>query len=84
MSNFKVGQEVVCIKEGKWNNKNNINMPKHPYYGCIYTIVLILENGYLTFNEFPKAAYNYEEFRPLDYAFVEEVIKQVQPETVEL
>jgi len=82
---FKIGEKVVCIKQGKWENANKnsltdlINLPD-PIYNKIYTIcnIFIFKNAYLYFTELNGViGYNSKEFRKLDYDFVEDVIKKI-------
>lgn len=79
---FKVGQKVVYI--GK--NPPNPNI-KPPQYNEVVTISSesIIRKGNYSLSEYPLAKSGLPQFfpkrvlRPLDYNFVEEVIKQVEP-----
>lgn len=77
---FRVGQKVVCIDDSSgWASKQKL-LTKNETYTIEYVNKV---NGdikvYGIYGE-----WNNSRFRPLDYDFVEEVIKQVkpQPETV--
>lgn len=87
---FKVGQKVVCIREnwetvaGPHKGRSGFGPKKHDiveisglhnYKGDVYLI--FIEYG-------DKDAFTPKNFRPLDYDFVEEVIKQVKPQEVEV
>lgn len=72
MSNFHVGQRVVCIKRGLWVNVHMYPMPdqsKAPQYGEIYTIADICDIGepdvYLVLKEFSAWMLNATRFRPV-------------------
>lgn len=87
---FKIGQKVVCVKNGRVKNTYKV--------GVTYTIIdikMVIGEPSLFFKEIHNGSetrlggYNYyghnpKNFNPieLDYDFVEEVIKQVQPKEI--
>ena len=83
MSNFKIGQKVVCVKPIDSLVKNEI-----------YTILSVLPPRFKDCGivlkevkcEFFPYAFKSSRFRPLDHQFAEDVIKMIceQPETVEI
>ena len=87
---FRVGQKVVCIESPKGILTNGLRKglinPVNPIKGEICLIYRINE-GHLMLEEYKRnifgnlSAYNPKYFKPLelDYKFVEEIIKQVQP-----
>lgn len=90
MSNFKVGQKVVCVN-AKEANKIHPSSRKE-WKGTdvlqneIYKISNInnTDGCWLMFEETGEdTEYEHWSFRPLqlDYDFVEEVIKQIEPQT---
>ena len=84
MSNFKIGQKVVCV-----DPKNTVN--KNLVYGEIYTIVGIrIETGGLSLKEAPATSignfsgyYDKNRFRPLDHAFADEVEAMIKEQLKE-
>ncbi len=90
---FKVGQEVVCIGTFKREAMDDALGVVFPEINKTYTIRQLTDGSrglYLMFEEIlnPKVNTMYgvmevrfsaKKFRPLDYDFVEEVIKQVEP-----
>lgn len=92
MSQFKVGQKVVCI---------DANFPHIKAYGGSGNVsykpkkggILVIDENLGDFLRFDKYdtvdSFNWwfhNRFRPLDHAFADEVIKMIceQPETVEI
>lgn len=90
---FKVGQKVVCVAKvsgiawcgefkGQYSGNNTV-------LGEIYTISGFSSIGSVRLFELPVCpdgfpqAFRPSYFKPLDYEFVEEVIKQVTPKEVE-
>jgi hypothetical protein len=93
MSNFKVGEKVVCI--GTFSNLfNKEDKENEPKINEIVTISGIKGNGFLYLKEYPKSfglfnqSFNPSKFRKLDHQFSEDVIakiiKQVQSESLTL
>ena len=87
---FKVGQKVVCIKEDNVCTCCN-SLLRGPKKHDVITIRCFFSDGGVGFEEYDIFKHNgishnlgwpIENFRPLDYDFVEEVIKQVKPETI--
>jgi len=84
MSNFKVGQKVVCIDDSKQGGINIINLVPL-IKGEIYTItefvecdygyigITTKEQGCMYFYNGKIAGNKIERFRPLDHAFADEV-----------
>lgn len=95
MSNFKVGQKVVCIHE---DNSDILNIGLDDTGPMLHEIVTINYIGAndlglpcLEFYEYPNdnACWDEWQFRPLDHAFADEVeamikeqVKQGELETV--
>ena len=80
---FKEGQKVVCIADFEWYSDLDGEMHDGPKYDEILKIDGFDENGHLLFFKYDLVEGYYEQyFKPLelDYSFVEEVIKQVQPQ----
>lgn len=81
---FSVGQKVVCIADKwlDWYSKKETNGPKN---GDILTVrkVMVVEGlEYLIFTGPDEAGYVSDKFRPLDYDFVERILKQVTPKPI--
>ena len=89
---FRIGQRVVCIKHDPINVADGKSYPA-PQEGEIVTILNFNSKGLLYLKEYSKefeTPWGYYDnivfepwnFKPLelDYNFVEEVIKQVQPQ----
>lgn len=82
MSNFKIGDKVVCKSVGKMSEPL---LGPCPVKGSVYEIdhMEIIEGSlYLGFKEFhynDGFKHTYFEHVKLDYDFVEEVIEQVTP-----
>tara|TARA_R100000781_G_scaffold113591_1_gene82414 strand:+ start:13677 stop:13958 length:282 start_codon:yes stop_codon:yes gene_type:complete len=87
---FKIGQKVVCVEKLEFYQLEFDLGVRYPVVGEIYTIRNFYK-GYLRFVEIVNPKINYiegfnevafipDKFRPLDYEFVEEVIKQVKPQ----
>ncbi len=79
---FKVGQRLVCIKAKNW--RVGFGPKKDEIVTCDgdnneFT-------GNIGFYEYPESRYDPKYFEPvkLDYDFVEEAIKQVKPEKIEI
>ena len=89
--NFKIGQRVVCVKPFSGLICNGPNKGKitgnNPIVGEIYTITKIVKGRNLCLQGLLLDTLNNPQsfialkFKPLklDYNFVEEVIRQVQP-----
>jgi len=72
MSNFKVGQKVVCIYFDNICVNTGLKAP-HPKVNEMVVIEFI-EDSYLTLKGYPKKyGYDPRNFRPLDHAFADEV-----------
>ncbi len=91
---FEVGQKVVCVqrrgfwykKRPKWKDflfgRKKVPGPKEHE---IVTINAVHVTGYLGFREYAFSGfYDPGAFRPLDYDFVEPVIKMVNERPVKL
>lgn len=86
MSNFRVGQKVVCVKRDSWKTVfGQQNICNDPVFNKIYTVSDLEEfegNTFLSFEELsPYGSWGSKNFKPLqlDHEFVEEIIKQVTP-----
>lgn len=66
---FRIGQEVVCIKEGPWMCDETMRpMEPGPTKGDVLVIVLIWPHdgqGFLMFSEYPRDAWDPDQFRPV-------------------
>lgn len=89
---FKIGQKVVCVYGFEKEPQYNEILPE---INNIYTIRDIEEGDYFRFKEILNKSNDYGDgkyecafhcscFKPLDYDFVEEVIKNVTPKEVEI
>lgn len=84
---FKVGQKVVCIDgvnrittSGPDKGREGFGPKPHQ----IVKVSLINDEGFIGFDEYGnQELFDPAFFRPLDYDFVEEVIKQVTPKKQE-
>jgi hypothetical protein len=89
MSNFKIGEKVVCINafKGICDKQKSLGV-NPPIKGEIYTIRCIDVDGYLTFEElinpkvnyrngFLEATFNPDKFRKLDYAHTERICAEI-------
>lgn len=90
MTNFKVGQKVVCIKKDKWNRSNKFHLPKDnnsPKYGEICTIHSFRILGYIVLEEYLYDVdgcylnHGIENFRPITYTTdaIPEILKNFSP-----
>ena len=90
---FRVGQKVVCINGSGWDQtkgrfwglwKRKVKV-LGPSKGEVCLILDIKPDGYLGIKGYERIGYYQPEgFKPLDYDFVEKVIKNVKPEKVEI
>ena len=80
---FKIGQKVVCIKQGSWEPCYDQVDPK---YNKVYTIFSISENLGVAYLQLlgidPLRFYDSIQFRPLDYDFVNEVMEMIEEESL--
>ena len=88
MSNFKVGEKVVCVNVDAYDINDGMLEP-HPNKGDIVEISGIEKDGWLCFIEMPKnMCYEPWNFRKLDHQFSEdviaEIIKQIKEESLTL
>lgn len=87
MTNFKVGQKVVCIETVDWfNEKSSVAPIRAPKKNDVCTIVHISSNNnYLEFEEYPPHLGNGQEFdpryfRPINYNdATQEILTNFQP-----
>jgi|NGEPerStandDraft_5_1074534.scaffolds.fasta_scaffold245065_1 hypothetical protein len=83
MSNFKIGEQVVCIKKGGWRSVGWVTQSHltDPIYNEIYTISRFWNyKNELYFGIkglHPHGRWFSGNFRKLDYWFVEEVLAMV-------
>jgi hypothetical protein len=72
MSNFRVGQRVVCIDHFKYNKLGLKNKPCQPKINEEVTIYKIRQDGYLYLKQYPlnvngqTQVFNPAKFRPID------------------
>jgi len=91
MSNFKIGEKVVCVHTFTSVSEAEIELGvKAPIKNEIYTIRFICSDGYLMFEEIinpilgyldgqkvSECSFNYEKFRKLDYAHTERICAEI-------
>jgi hypothetical protein len=80
---FSVGQKVVCIadKWQSWETRQEVSGPKNGDILKIERILVLDGLEYLVFFG-DSCGYVSDKFRPLDYDFVEHILKQVTPEPI--
>ncbi len=84
MANFRVGQKVVCVNDETiidrelLQRKVPYGLNKYVIYTCLWVYVDEDGDEVLFIKELNHSFLSIR-FRPLDYDFVEEVIKQVKP-----
>lgn len=80
---FSVGQKVVCIAD-KWQSYLTGEDVSGPRNGDILKIAEIFTHEGVSYLYFDGLMGGYEstKFRPLDYDFVERILKQVTPEPI--
>ena len=83
MTNFKIGDEVVCVKVGDWKNRHTGQLEIGPSKGDTLTVSSINNNGYLCFQAYPNSCYKMTEFvklnRPQKIQYVKQEIKIEEP-----
>lgn len=85
MSNFKIGQKVVCIFSKRQFNPTLIIQGDDLVLNEIYTIKGFSTMGGLLFNEIcggywcdgDEAGYKATRFRPLDHQFAEDLLAEI-------
>lgn len=66
MSNFRVGQDVVCIKRGKWTTYAGYDFQApDPKYLEVCKIIRFMRNGDLVLFGYPMTGYHPSRFRPV-------------------
>lgn len=83
MSNFHIGQKVVCVKRGAWVDSPGALPTKDPSYGDILTINNIQDTKeigvLLYFVGYPAhVGYSSRRFQPLSETSIEEVIEKIE------
>jgi hypothetical protein len=80
---FKIGQKVICIKDVEWYSDFDGLNYDGPKKDEILTIDFFEDPFHLGFNKYSTTeGYYYENFRPLDEDFVEEVLKMILEQSV--
>ena len=81
MGNFKIREQVVCIKKGAWIVVDGTPTGPDPIYNEIYTISFFdnfKNQTYFGLKELdPLGSWYSGNFRKLDYGFVEEVLEMI-------
>jgi hypothetical protein len=88
MTNFKVGQKVVCIKKGKWISVDNIPLLRKPPSYKEICVIAEISNGYLILGGYDAPdngyirRYHSIQFRPLvdyDIDATQEILSKFKP-----
>jgi hypothetical protein len=84
MSNFKIGEKVVCINSFYSKILNCEDLENNPKINEIVTICGLYENGeYLYISEYPfneignKQVFDSSKFRKIDHQFAEDVCAEL-------
>ncbi len=82
---FKVGQKVVCVKQGDWYG---VDAPPNtfPQYDQIYTVDSTRQdsdNSWISIVGWPEEWFVTKNFRALDEAFAEEVLENIKEQIEE-